>query len=315
MDVTVIVTAYNVEAFIDDAIESVVRAIHNDENIKVLIIDDGSDDGTWEKISKWKKASNTRIIRQQRIGLGAARNLGMGLAHSEYVMFLDGDDYLSDYWWVYIDKIVKHKKPDMIVFKWQSVYENGDFRDGPYALPTIDHMSIACWNKVYKTKVAKRFAFPEDVYFEDSGFSLLVWEAADAIEYLPNVLYSHRHRIGSISRKKLEFEHNMGVLKGLADALPFQAKIRVEIKNVAVEMIFSRLMNSLENHHTVTKNQMSELRNFYREYKLYIFHFDKGVKHFFKHLLMNACIEFKLHRIINVLFSTSIIYSEGRDDS
>lgn len=63
MDVTVIVTAYNVEAFIDDAIESVVRAIHNDENIKVLIIDDGSDDGTWEKISKWKKASNTRIIR------------------------------------------------------------------------------------------------------------------------------------------------------------------------------------------------------------------------------------------------------------
>lgn len=30
---------------------------------------------------------------------------------------------------------------------------------------------------------------------------------------------------------------------------------------------------------------------------------------------MNACIEFKLHRIISVLFSTSIIYSEGRDDS
>lgn len=55
MDVTVIVTAYNVEAFIDDAIESVVRAIHNDENIKVLIIDDGSDDGTWEKFLNGRK--------------------------------------------------------------------------------------------------------------------------------------------------------------------------------------------------------------------------------------------------------------------
>lgn len=86
--VTVIIPVYNGEKFIEEAIISVLNQTYKD--MEVLVIDDGSEDGTSEIVKKYEP--KVKYIYQSNKGPSAARNLGMDLAKGEYLAFLDADD-------------------------------------------------------------------------------------------------------------------------------------------------------------------------------------------------------------------------------
>ena len=94
--VTVIIPAYNAEAFLAEAIESVLRQSFQDW--RIVVVDDGSLDNTFV-LAKQYARQNGRIqaIRQKHFGVSAARNLGVSqsLVETEYILFLDSDDYLE----------------------------------------------------------------------------------------------------------------------------------------------------------------------------------------------------------------------------
>ena len=89
--ITVIIPAYNCERSIRSCIDSVRRQTESD--LQILIIDDGSCDGT-QKICRRLAAADPRIeyIRQQNQGVSAARNTGLSRAKAPYIMFVDSDD-------------------------------------------------------------------------------------------------------------------------------------------------------------------------------------------------------------------------------
>lgn len=89
--VSVIMPAYNAEAFIDDAISSVLQQTY--ENWELLIINDGSEDLTGERV---KLYSDKRIqyFEQKNQGVSAARNVGLSYMHGDFFCFLDADDYM-----------------------------------------------------------------------------------------------------------------------------------------------------------------------------------------------------------------------------
>ena len=90
--ISVILSAYNEEKFIEKAIESVVNQTLKD--IEIIIINDGSTDNTLSIINGYANDdSRIKVIDQENIGLGASRNKGMKIATGEYVTFLDGDDW------------------------------------------------------------------------------------------------------------------------------------------------------------------------------------------------------------------------------
>ncbi len=86
--VSVIIPTYNYENFICDAVDSVLEQNYND--YEIIIIDDGSTDGTYEKLEKY----NNRIqyFFQKNKGPAAARNFGINQSSGEYICFLDADD-------------------------------------------------------------------------------------------------------------------------------------------------------------------------------------------------------------------------------
>jgi glycosyltransferase involved in cell wall biosynthesis len=90
--VSIIIPVYNVSAFIGEALDSALR--QNPLFKDIIIIDDGSTDGTGDVIARYK---DSRIIyhRQNNKGLGPARNVGIELANTEFVYFMDGDDVLE----------------------------------------------------------------------------------------------------------------------------------------------------------------------------------------------------------------------------
>jgi glycosyltransferase involved in cell wall biosynthesis len=90
--VSVVVDTYNHEAFIGEAIASVLQQEYQLGAVDVLVVDDGSRDGTAKQLSAF--TDRVRIVRKENGGQASALNLGVTLAKGDIIAFLDGDD-----WW------------------------------------------------------------------------------------------------------------------------------------------------------------------------------------------------------------------------
>jgi hypothetical protein len=90
--VSVVVDTYNHEAFIAEAVTSVLEQDYQLGAVEVLVVDDGSRDGTAKQLSAF--TDRVRIVRKENGGQASALNLGFTLATGDIIAFLDGDD-----WW------------------------------------------------------------------------------------------------------------------------------------------------------------------------------------------------------------------------
>jgi glycosyltransferase involved in cell wall biosynthesis len=86
--VSVVINVYNGVPYLAEAIESVLGQTYR--NRELIVVDDGSDDGTEELAQRY--GDELRYDRLPRSGIGAARNRGVDLASGEYFAFLDADD-------------------------------------------------------------------------------------------------------------------------------------------------------------------------------------------------------------------------------
>jgi len=89
--VSVIVPVYDGEAFIGDTLESALGQTYR--NIEVIVVDDGSRDGTRAIVETWvERDSRVRILTQANRGVAAARNRAISAARGEFIAPLDADD-------------------------------------------------------------------------------------------------------------------------------------------------------------------------------------------------------------------------------
>lgn len=90
--VTALIDTYNHESFIEDAIQSVLHQDFPASDMEILVVDDGSTDGTPEIVERF--TPRVRLLRKVNGGQASAFNAGIPEARGEIVAFLDGDD-----WW------------------------------------------------------------------------------------------------------------------------------------------------------------------------------------------------------------------------
>ncbi|MDO6838797.1 glycosyltransferase family 2 protein [Paraglaciecola chathamensis] len=98
LDISVIIPAYNCAKSIENALESVFA--QNTIPREVIIVDDGSTDGTQQVIAQSEYAARVTYVRQENAGPSKARNHAISLATSTWLAFLDADDL-----WVHKDKL------------------------------------------------------------------------------------------------------------------------------------------------------------------------------------------------------------------
>ena len=93
--VSIIIPAYNVEAYISECLDSILCQTLSD--IEIICIDDLSTDSTWDILSEYSRQNNNiLLIRQEKEGPGVARNKGIQRASGKYVCMMDADDYYPD---------------------------------------------------------------------------------------------------------------------------------------------------------------------------------------------------------------------------
>jgi len=92
-EISVIIPCYNSYNFIEETIQSVFTQTF--DNWEIIIVNDGSTDGTDELLKKYVSLEKVTIIDQTNKGVSAARNHGFSISKGKYVVFLDSDDVLS----------------------------------------------------------------------------------------------------------------------------------------------------------------------------------------------------------------------------
>ena len=92
--VSVIVPVYNLEAYISECLDSVLGQDY--AGVEVVVVNDGSRDGSAEVVRRYaSRYKNLVYLETENQGLSSARNTGLGTASGDYVLFVDGDDYLE----------------------------------------------------------------------------------------------------------------------------------------------------------------------------------------------------------------------------
>ncbi|GAA3736249.1 glycosyltransferase [Flavobacterium ginsengisoli] len=216
--VSIIVPAYNVQDYIYQSLESLLD-IKDDNDIEVIIINDGSTDQTLNVIKSFitnYSCFSFHLIDQVNTGLSGARNNGLKLAKGEYVFFMDSDDIIHCDGLLEMLKKAQETKADIIVGNYyeftdlekNKVYRN-DKTNFEKPLITLDErleklftidISFAVWNKLYKYDflVQKNLIFKEGMWFEDLDFVFRAFYEAHKIEKVENFVYGYRQRPNSI---------------------------------------------------------------------------------------------------------------------
>lgn len=179
--VSVIVPVYNTEKYLAKCLESLVSQTL--EEMEILLIDDGSTDGSYKIMEQFRcrYPEKIRIFQKENGGQGAARNLGISLAEGEYIGFVDSDDYVAPQMYGEMYRKAAAEKLDLVQCRFH--YRTGEGKElSTYG--TVKKYSsrkemfidplVSPWNKLIKASLLKDNAvtFTEGYIYEDTAFYL-----------------------------------------------------------------------------------------------------------------------------------------------
>lgn len=211
ISVSVIIPVYNLECWIEKCIDSVFN--QSFQNFEAIAVDDGSKDNSLSilKRCKEKYGNRLKIIHQENAGQAVARNNALNIARGEYIIFLDGDDYLDkDYIQRLIEKAEKDKL-DCVVCGYERVDESGNVLQSivPNVTNELYQMKfLAVCSKIIRRSYLeeKHIRFPEGKLYEDVCFSWQVLYLSDKIGAIDYAGYKYLYRQGSSSNSKIKTE-------------------------------------------------------------------------------------------------------------
>ncbi len=170
--VSIIITNYNYARYIGETIESALAQTYG--NIEIIVIDDGSQDGSDRVISKYsKKYNEINYIKQKNQGVVASRNLGIEEAKGAYIVFLDGDDRLPE---DYIEETLKVAVNDGIDVVYTDFERFGE-DDSKSNFCEYDKRKLRDKNYIHASSLIRRGAIG-DIRFDEnlSGLSHEDWD-------------------------------------------------------------------------------------------------------------------------------------------
>lgn len=237
--VSIIVPVYQVKDYISSCVESLLNQTY--KNIEILLIDDGSNDGSeivCDELSKMHPVIKT--IHQVNKGVSAARNKGIEHATGEYLLFVDSDDFISSIAIERVMKIIEQTNADIIFFDFTKVYSkqkvevSAEITEGLYNNGRIVDMFLELiktdianniGTKLYKAELVKnhKLFFSENYNIcEDISFSLNATRKSKSVYYLKEKLYFYNIRgSGSLmsSYKEKFFDAERELYENIKDYL------------------------------------------------------------------------------------------------
>ena len=235
---TVVVPVYNTEKYLAGCLDSIIEARVPD--MEVLVVDDGSTDGSEKVIKEYAERypELIRHIRQKNRGLGNVRNVGLREAKGKYLASVDSDDKIEN---EFFKEALPYLKDDVdvVICDWMSVADNESFetvaldqvfdrRKPMEGLLYTTIMPSTC-NKILKKSlfVNNEINYLEQKY-EDLSVNPLALLKAETVKYIRKPFYDYYLRGNSLMRSKVD-------PKEMVDALKYLDR-RLDITNEAINV-------------------------------------------------------------------------------
>lgn len=225
--VSIIIPVYNVEKYIERCIESVLNQTLN--NYEVIIVDDGSIDGTASICDNYaKKYKNIFVIHKNNAGLGYARNTGIENAQGKYIVFLDGDDFIGKDHLLNLYNSIKDNNADTCMCGYsrhqkdgteienRHIYANQTFDDDEIITKVIpklcgkkpdktDNIEMSVCMAMFSCEIIKknnlRFCSEREMISEDLIFDLDYYKYAKRISFSEDTSYRYCNNEGTLTTK------------------------------------------------------------------------------------------------------------------
>ena len=194
VDVSVIVPCYNAEKYLPDCIKS-LSSQQGRCDFEVILIDDGSRDGTGEIAEQAAKANASfRCIHQENQGAAAARNRGMREARGEYLLFVDADDVVSPNYVQSLWDCAKAAKADIAVCAYYSFTGEGRRYKTVQWESTVGTYELngTPWGKLFHRNLFEHLYWPSGYWYEDTVLAFLVYPRAKGIAATNLCSYGYR---------------------------------------------------------------------------------------------------------------------------
>lgn len=295
--VSVIMPVYNAENTIERAILSVINQTYN--NIELILINDGSIDGTESIIKRYIERENKVDIRyyfQENSGPSIAKNLGIDMAKGEYILFVDSDDTISEN---YIESLVINQKEGTLIGASYKIIEGTGKNNNDIIITNkiydirneiLNDLVIGNLNGfvvlyLFNKEQMKDIYFEKDIrYMEDTLFLIkyIINNNINNIIYLKDVHYNYYQTDGSITNNTNKIIKNIisftNSIRKTEDIIPKEEK---ELKEICKKNRANRISKLIENNVSKIKE-----RKILKEYQK-----SEEIKQIIKELLKDSNIK------------------------
>lgn len=271
MKISVIIPIYNVGQYLRQTLDSVVNQTHQD--IEIICINDGSTDDSLKIVEDYaSKDQRIKIINQENAGLYISRQNGIRTASGDYILFLDGDDWLDIDTCEKIAAMAKDTHADIIQYGLQVESPDNNHPDVRWfdawfnvstkQIDGADEMLKRCyidraipWNiatKAIRSEIAKEAITYQESFrinqLEDFLSCFFLFFLSAKWVRLDGKLYHYRYGLGMSTKKVItidDFEKNLQYFKGLQSIQHFVANRKVSpiVQEVAMEVMPQYVMN------------------------------------------------------------------------
>lgn len=250
---SIIVPVYNVENYIKDCIDSLIK--QTIKSVEIIVVNDGSKDSSMDIVKEYNN-EKIKIVNKVNGGLSSARNAGIKVAQGKYIAFVDSDDFISNNT-VYEDMVsyLEKSNSDIIVGKGSWYYNEKKiipmnkyaFKDNiisseEYLITSIrEHrIFVPVWLNIIKSSILidNNLKFTEGILHEDELFSPQLFLKAKKILLYNKDFYMYRQREGSIMNSRNNREKRLKDIQYISK----------ELSNISNNISNNELKNELKNY-------------------------------------------------------------------
>jgi len=253
--ISIIIPVYNVQDYLHYAMESLIRQTY--KNFEVILVNDGSTDNSGE-LCNWyaENHENVYVFHKKNGGLSDARNFGVEKASSDWIVFLDPDDYFEVDALELLVKIQERYNADLISTKVKSTSTYGNYNSNHIKESDYNNLrvfskeealelmlqdkvaTVSACAKLYRKSILEKAPFPIGKIYEDFYVVGEHLRLAERIVISPVVTYHYYRRPGSIvqsqfTNRRLDFfeagEYNRNQIKQFYDGNSVEKALNLKI--------------------------------------------------------------------------------------
>lgn len=318
--VSIIVPVYNVSEYIENCVRSIM--IQTYQNIEIVIVNDGSTDGSLDIIKKLEKEDlRIKVINKSNAGAASTRNAGMKEAKGKYILFIDGDDTIRKDAVRLLYDALKEYRADIAIMRVAQIYNDGhteqfNFCNDQYSIVDLTNKNWffndssifhPVWNKLYNREII-RFEFNEKLKRnEDIEFNGKIYCNANKMVVLNEPLYFQLQRASSLCHTGRKTEEEIESVKVVYDNVisygdfanisENKKKELMRYLYFRIDILFQMIIYD-DSGYNARKNHMRLLRKYFPKWKYSLVNDIKSSAINIRFLLFKILYDLKLYFLL-----------------